>query len=108
MPSLGNIFKKMHKVFVEKKSVNPVEESLGSTFKPETFSLKKEPTADIFEECTNIIENVPQKKETKKPRKTRFQENMLRLVEEKKSETLKLKKRNMGREKDCSKKKLKR
>lgn len=99
----------MHEVFAEKRSVNPVKESLGSTFKPETLTLKKEPTVGTFEEYTDIIKNIPRKEEEKKLRKkekTRFQEDMLRLVEEKKSESLKLKKEIWEEKKKIATKKI--
>ncbi|KMQ86372.1 hypothetical protein RF55_14649 [Lasius niger] len=88
-------FHQMHEVFAEKKSVNPPEESLGSTFKPETLTLKDESADVTCQEDADVKENILQrgkKRKLPKKEKTQFQEKMLRLVEEKKSQSLKLKK----------------
>jgi len=85
----------MHEIFVEKKSVNPPEASLGSTFKPETLTLNDNLTDDMYKENTDVIENIPLKRKKRKlpkKEKTRFQEEILRIVEEKKSQSLQLKK----------------
>lgn len=86
-------FQQMHEVFAEKKSVNPPEESLGSTFKPETLTLKDKLTDNTCKENVDDRENIPQKKKRKiSPKKTRFQKEILRIVEEKKSQSLQFKK----------------
>ncbi|XP_024892179.1 trihelix transcription factor GTL2 isoform X2 [Temnothorax curvispinosus] len=88
-------FHQMHEVFAEKKSVNPPKESLGSTFKPETLTLKDDSAGTYQEETqVDIQENIlpTKKRRTLKKEKIQFQEEILRLVEEKKSQSLQLKK----------------
>lgn len=78
-------FTQMHEVFAEKKSVNPVKLSLGSTFKPETLTLADESSDSTCDENA-YVQNIPQKrKKINLPIKKniRFQENVLRIIEEK-------------------------
>ncbi|XP_067209215.1 uncharacterized protein [Linepithema humile] len=90
-------FQQMHECFATKKSVNPPEKLLGSTFKPETLTLKDELilkdelTDDTDASTENCTEAKRRKKNLPKKKKTQFQEEMLRIVEEKKSQALKLK-----------------
>jgi len=61
-------FHQMHEVFAEKKSVNPPEEFLGSTFKSETLTLK-DSASTSQEETVDIQENIlPKKKKDIKER----------------------------------------
>ncbi|XP_067207169.1 uncharacterized protein [Linepithema humile] len=82
-------FQQMHECFATKKSVNPPEKLLGSTFKPETLTLKDELilkdelTDDTDASTENCTEAKRRKKNLPKKKKTQFQEEMLRIVEEK-------------------------
>lgn len=64
-------FQQMHEIFAEKKSVNPPEKSLGSTFKPETLILEDELTDNIDKENADVVENIPQKRKKKEIAKER-------------------------------------
>ncbi|XP_077260489.1 uncharacterized protein LOC143896457 isoform X1 [Temnothorax americanus] len=104
-------FHQMHEVFAEKKSVNPPKEYLGSTFKPETLTLKDDSAGTYQEETqVDIQDNIlpTKKRRTLKKEKIQFQEEMLRLVEEKKSQSLQLKKEIWEDKKKLQQTKLKR
>ncbi|XP_036151097.1 uncharacterized protein LOC118648791 [Monomorium pharaonis] len=76
-------FEQMHEIFAEKKSVNPVEASLGSTFKPKTLTLSEDESTDVCKENIDVKENIlPKERKREQSKKTRFQEEMLQLLKE--------------------------
>lgn len=92
-------FHQMHEVFAEKKSVNPPEESLGSTFKPETLTLKDESADVTCQEDADVKENILQRgKKRKLPKKENpISRKNVTTCRGKKITIVKTEERNLGR-----------